>query len=183
MKVQIWSDIVCPFCYIGKRRYEAALERFEHKHEVKMEFKSYQLDPSATKGVSENIHQRLATKYGVPYEQGKAMNDQMAQQAKEVGLDYQFDTMIPTNTEDAHRLSHYAKEQGKMEEMMERLMKAYFTESLDVGDQDTLANLAAEVGLDKEKAQTILSEGKYRAEVINDQEEGAELGIDRKSVV
>ncbi|WP_096437904.1 DsbA family oxidoreductase [Alteribacter populi] len=177
MKIDVWSDIVCPFCYIGKRRLEGALERFEHKDEVEVAFKSFQLDASAEKGSGKSMHDLLAAKYGMSYDQAKAMTDQMTDQAKDEGLDYYFDTMIPTNTEDAHRLSHYANEQGKMDDMIERVMYAFFTESLDVSDHDTLVKLAEEVGLDKEEARAVLSEGKYRDQVLQDQQEGTQIGV------
>ncbi|WP_138420044.1 DsbA family oxidoreductase [Aquibacillus sediminis] len=177
MKVQIWSDIVCPFCYIGKRRYEAALQQFDHKDDIEMEFKSFQLDPNAEKGTDKDLHQSLATKYGVSYEEGKAMNDRMTEQAKEVGLDYHLDHAIPTNTEDAHRLSYYAKQHGKMNQMMERIMHAYFTESLDVGDHETLVKLAGEVGLDQEDTRQILSDGAFKQEVQVDQQQAAQIGV------
>ncbi len=144
MKIEIWSDVVCPFCYIGKRRLEEAMKQFGQEN-IQIHFRSYQLDPNAEKGGHSDIHEMLATKYGVPYEEGKRMNDQMAEQAKTVGLDFNFDQVIPTNTEDAHRLSHFANQQGKMYDMMERLMRAYFTEGKDVGDHQVLVDLAEEV--------------------------------------
>lgn len=177
MKVEVWSDIACPFCYIGKRKFEEALKLFDHKTDVQTEFKSFQLDPAAKKDSGQSIHDVLAAKYGVSVEQAKGMHQQMTQQAKEVGLDYHFDTLIPTNTMDAHRLIHFAKEQGKMEEMKERLLKAYFTDSIDIGDHNNLANLAEEAGLDKEQSLAILTEGKYRDEVINDHREAEQLGV------
>ncbi|WP_181347482.1 DsbA family oxidoreductase [Thalassobacillus sp. CUG 92003] len=177
MNVEVWSDIVCPFCYIGKRRFESALEQYEGRENVTIIFKSFQLDPNAKKEAGQDIHQRLATKYGVSYEEGKNMNHQMAEQAKEEGLDYHFDTIVPTNTLDAHRLTHYAKAHGKMNEMTERLMKAYFTDSLDIGDHDTLVDLAESVGLDKQASRNILEASTYEQNVIGEQQEGAELGV------
>ncbi|MFB5662630.1 DsbA family protein [Alteribacillus sp. HJP-4] len=178
MKIEVWSDIVCPFCYIGKRRLEEALRQFSSADgPPQIVYRSFQLDPSAVKKRDQTVHEKLASKYGVSIDQAKAMHNQMAEQAKQVGLHYQFDTMIPANTEDAHRLSHFAKENGKMEDFMERVMKAYFTESLDIDDHETLASLAAEAGLDKENALAVLSEDAYREEVQQDQEDGLQAGV------
>ncbi|SFE87838.1 DsbA family oxidoreductase [Alteribacillus iranensis] len=177
MKIEVWSDMVCPFCYIGKRRLEAALDNFKGKDSVIVEFRSFELDPSAKKNTGKSIHEGLASKYGMPVEKAKQMNDQVAEQAKQVGLDYQFDKVIPTNTTDAHRLSHYAKTQGKMNLLTERLMKAYFTEGLDIGDHDTLVSLADDIGLDKEEAAKILDGDGYLDEVRLDQQKGVEAGV------
>ena len=156
MKIEVWSDFVCPFCYIGKRRLEIALNKFEHKDEVELVFKSFELDPSSKKKFDENIHEIIAKKYGISVEQAKASNNQIVEQAKAIDLNYNFDDLIPTNTFDAHRLSHYAKTDGKMNELSERLLKAYFVDSLNISDHKVLANLAGEVGLDSEEALKIL---------------------------
>ncbi|TGV07152.1 DsbA family oxidoreductase, partial [Mesorhizobium sp. M00.F.Ca.ET.186.01.1.1] len=142
MKVEVWSDFACPFCYIGKRQLEGALSQFPNKDQVEVVYRSFQLDPTMARDTNMDMHQVLASKYGMSLEQAKGMNDRVAQQAKGVGLDYYFDTMIPTNTFDAHRLAHYAATHGKMTEMKERLLKAYFTESLHLGDHEVLAQLA-----------------------------------------
>ncbi|WP_416825647.1 DsbA family oxidoreductase [Ectobacillus polymachus] len=177
MKVEVWSDIACPFCYIGKKRFDIALEQFDHNEDVQLVFKSFQLSPGAVKGSKQNIHEAIAEKYGMPVAQAKANNENIANQAKELGLDFNMDGIVLTNTEDAHRLSHYAKEQGKMTEMMQRLMKAYFTDSSDVGEQENLLNLAEEIGLNKDDVQRILTEGTYRSEVRSEQQEAQELGV------
>jgi predicted DsbA family dithiol-disulfide isomerase len=177
MKVEIWSDFACPFCYIGKRRFEAALSQFPHKEKVEVIFRSFELDPQAKRDMDVSIHEILAAKYGMSVEKAKDMTAQVAQQAEGVGLDYHFDTMIPTNTFDAHRLAHYANAQGKMTEMIERLLKAYFTESLHLGDHQVLAQLAAEIGLDQEKALAMLAGDDYSDHVQADKQKGADLGI------
>ncbi|MBM7552048.1 DsbA family oxidoreductase [Thalassobacillus pellis] len=177
MKIEVWSDIVCPFCYIGKRRLESALEKFEHREEIKLSFKSFQLDPSFKRDGNTSIHEKLAAKYNVSVDQAKSMHDQMTEQAHAAGLEYNFDDVIPTNTEDAHRLSHYAKSQGKMEVFMEQAMKAYFTDGRDIGDHDELVKLSEEVGLDKRKARQVLEEGTYREAVVLDQQEGTKIGV------
>ncbi|MBU3161589.1 DsbA family oxidoreductase [Clostridium frigoris] len=177
MKIEVWSDFVCPFCYIGKRRLEIALEKFEYKDEVELIFKSFELDPSAKKKFDGNINEIIAKKYGIPVEQAKASNNQIATQAKVIGLNYNFDDLVPTNTFDAHRVAHYAKTQGKMNELSERILKAYFVDSLNISDHKVLASLACEVGLNSEKALSILESDKYSNEVRKDEETASKLGI------
>lgn len=177
MIVEIWSDFACPFCYIGKKRFEAALDRFAHKEQVKVIYRSYQLEPYAANKQDKDIHASLSEKYGMSYEQAKAMGQQVAMQAKEVGLDFHFDTMILTNTFAAHRLSHYAKKLGKMNEMMERLLFAYFTESKHLGDYETLIQLAGEIGIDREEVSRVLKEGMYADDVRHDQNTAAQIGV------
>lgn len=177
MKIEIWSDFVCPFCYIGKRRLEMALNEFEHKEEVELVFKSFELDPQSKKKFDESIHEIIAKKYGISVEQAKASNDQIAAQAKEIGLNYNFDDIKPTNTFDAHRLSHYAKTEGKMNELSERLLKAYFVEAMNISDYEVLTKLAEEVGLNGAKALEVLETGRYGAEVRKDEEEASKLNI------
>ena len=177
MKIEVWSDFVCPFCYIGKRRLEIALEKFEHKDEVELVFKSFELDPSSKKKFDENIHEIIAKKYGIPVEQAKASNNQLVAQAKALGLNYNFDDLIPTNTFDAHRVVHYAKTEGKVNELAERIFKAYFVDSLNISDHKVLASLAHEVGLNSEKALSILESNQYGEEVRKDEETALKLRI------
>lgn len=177
MKIEIWSDIACPFCYIGKRRLEIALEQFEHKEDVKIFFRSFQLDPYAKKNTGMDIHQVLSSKHGMSYEKAKQLNYQLEQQAKEIGLEYHFDTLIPTNSYDALRLSYYAEEKGKMKEMMERLMKAYLVDSLDIGDHATLARLAGEIRLNEKEALDALAGDWYSENIARDKAEGSKIGI------
>lgn len=176
MKVEIWSDFACPFCYIGKRRFEEAASQFDGKVEV--EFRSYELDPNAPAKSDENIHSMLAKKYGMTVENAKATNDRMTDQAKEAGLDYHMDTIVLANTHDAHRLSHFAKEHGKMNEFTERVLKAYFTESKHIADAGLLAGWAEEVGLNKQEAADVLQSGKYSDRVRADQEEARDIGVE-----
>ena len=177
MKIEIWSDFVCPFCYIGKRRLEIALEKYEYKGEVELVFKSFELDPAAKKKVDGNINEIIAKKYGIPVEQAKESNNQIATQAKAIGLNYNFDDLIPTNTFDAHRIAHYAKTQGKMNELSERILKAYFVDALNISDHKVLASLAYEVGINREKALSILKSNLYSNEVRKDEEAASKLGI------
>ncbi|MBK0402756.1 DsbA family oxidoreductase [Adhaeribacter sp. BT258] len=176
MKVEIWSDVVCPFCYIGKRKFEAALKDFPHKDEVEITWRSFQLDPEAKPVPGQSVHEYLAKRKGVSVQEGKQMNDYMAGAAKEVGLQYNFDKAIITNTLDAHRLLHFAKEQGKQNELKERLFAAYYTEGRDLGDKETLAELAETVGLNKEKVKAMLQTDAYKEAVQMDQYEAQQVG-------
>ena len=152
MKIEVWSDFVCPFCYIGKRRLEEALAQFPHRDQVEVEFKSFELDQNSPKNIDKSIHEVLAAKYGMSIEQAKKANQDVGQQAAGVGLAFHFDTMKPTNTFDAHRLAKFAKSHGKEAEVTEKLLYAYFTDSKHIGDFETLADIAAEAGLDRQEA-------------------------------
>jgi predicted DsbA family dithiol-disulfide isomerase len=178
MKVEIWSDYVCPFCYIGKRRFQSALEQFTNEKDVEVVYKSFELDPHAKRDGNPNVYDMLAAKYGMSREQAMANTNNIAQQAKSVGLEFHFDRSVQTNTFDAHRLAHYAASQGKLSEMTERLLKAHFTDGLHVGDPSTLADLAAEVGLDREEVtQMLADENKFASEVRADEQEAGRLGV------
>ena len=177
MVIDIWSDMVCPFCYIGKRRLEKALSLFEGADEVSLRFRSFQLDPGGESYEGRDLHAVLAEKYGLSYDQARRMNLSLARQAKDDGLDYYMDSAIPARTLDAHRLCHWAAEQGRQDDMEERIMKAYFTDSLNIADRAVLARLAGEIGLDEQAALDILSSSRYIDEVRQDQEEAAALGI------
>lgn len=165
------------FCYIGKRRLENALSQFPNRDQVEVVFRSFQLDPHAEVSTDKSIHELLATKYGMTVEKAKAMNAQLAEQAKDVGLEFNFDTVKHTNTFDSHRLSHFASTKGKGAEMSERLLRAYFTDSLNLGDRSVLASLAAEVGLDQAEAAAMLETDAFANEVNGDIEEGSRLNI------
>lgn len=177
MKIEIWSDIACPFCYIGKRKLEEALAGFAHKDDVAVEFKAYQLDPGAENYSGQDFHESMAKKFG-SVEQAKQMTANIVEQAKATGLDFHFDTMKPTNTFDAHRLTKFAKKHDKDTAVSEKLLYANFTESKDVGDHEMLAAIAEDAGLDKKEALEVLhEENAYRDEVNHDIEEAKQLGI------
>lgn len=177
MKIEIWSDYVCPFCYIGLRRYEAALANFAHRDELETVFKSFELNPDADRDDNPPAAEMLMAKYGMSREQVEANLANLTEQAKSVGLDYRLAEAVQTNTFDAHRLTYFAAEHGKMDAMAERLLKAHFTEVQHVGDRETLANLAAEVGLDRDKTLDMLASGEFADDVRADQEEARRLGI------
>jgi len=170
MKIEVWSDFVCPFCYIGKRRLEEALTQFPHRDQVEVEFKSFELDPNSPKNIGKNIHEVLASKYGMSLEQAKKANQDVGQQAAGVGLTYHFDTMKPTNTFDAHRLAKFAKDHEKDAEVTEKLLFAYFTESKDIGDYETLADIAESAGLNRQEAiDTLQNQNDYANDVRIDE--------------
>ncbi|CDQ41014.1 MULTISPECIES: DsbA family oxidoreductase [Virgibacillus] len=177
MKIEIWSDFVCPFCYIGKRKLENALETFSHRNEVTLEFKSYELDPESEAMPNETIHEHLSNKKGMSLDQAKQMNKNVGKQAEQVGLTYRFDTMQHTNTFDAHRLAKYAEKQGKGRDMAERLMHAYFTESKLISDYPTLAELAADVDLNKQDVLGMLESNEYTKHVREDESQAREIGV------
>ncbi|BBI33984.1 DsbA family oxidoreductase [Cohnella abietis] len=177
MKVEIWSDYVCPFCYIGKRKFEIALERFAHKEQIETVYRSFELDPGADPHSGISTASVLASKYGMSMEQAQASALNLTQQASAVGLTFHFEKTVLTNTFDAHRVVHFAAEQGKNKELSERLFKAYFTEGENIGHRDRLAVLAAEVGLDAVKVAEVLESTSFKDSVRGEEQEGSALGI------
>ncbi|MGG7212524.1 DsbA family oxidoreductase [Clostridium nigeriense] len=169
MKVEIWSDIFCPFCYIGKRRFENALKNFSDKDDVEVIYRSFELNPDAPKVNNNSIHEAIAEKYGMSVEEAKLNNDGIVRQAASLGLKYNFDTLILTNSFDAHRLIHFAKDFDKNNEMAEALFKAYFTDSKNISDFNTLGDIAKSIGLNKDEAIKVLNSDKYKKEVREDE--------------
>ncbi|MDD8018479.1 MAG: DsbA family oxidoreductase [Bacteroidota bacterium] len=176
MKVEIWSDVMCPFCYIGKRKFETALEQFPQKNNVEIEWKSFQLNPDMETDPKKNINEYLAEHKGIGIDQAKRMNDCVTAMAKEVGLRYDFDKAIVANSFDAHRLSHLAKKYGKQDAMEERLFKAYFTEGKNTADHETLIHLAEEIGLNADEVQTMLGGNDFSDAVNSDLYEAQQVG-------
>ena len=191
MKVEIWSDVMCPFCYIGKRRFENALARFPHKDAVEVEWKSFQLDPSIKSEPGKNINQYLAERKGWSLEQARQLNSQVTETAASVGLHYDFDKAVVANSFDAHRFAHLAAGQGLGDAAEEALFKAYFTEGRDVSDHNILAQLGMEIGLDPIQVKQALDGDAYVADVRHDIQEAQSLGargvpffvLDRKYAV
>jgi predicted DsbA family dithiol-disulfide isomerase len=177
MKVEIWSDVVCPFCYMGKQKFEIALEQFEHKDEVEVLWHSFQLNPEFKAGTAGDIHDYLAAKYGRTREWAKEMNDSVAAMAQEVGLHYDFDKAVPVNTFDTHRLIHLAGEHGLQAMAEERFFAAYFTEGKNLSDPGTLVELGTDIGLDAMVVRRTLKSSYYADAVRGDMEEADELGI------
>jgi predicted DsbA family dithiol-disulfide isomerase len=177
LKVQIWSDVMCPFCYIGKRRIEGALANFEHKDNVEIEWKSFQLDASFKASADDNIVDHLAVKYGKDKAWAQEMVDNMTQNAKNSGLDFHFEKAILANSHNAHRLLHLAKKYNLGNELKELLLKAYLTEGKDVNNLETLSTLGQEVGLEKTIVEEVLHSDAYSDEVNNDIATAQNIGV------
>ena len=177
MQVDIWSDIVCPFCYIGKHQFEEALADFEHKDNVAVKYHSFELDPNAELYIEHDVYEMLVNKYGINREQAIESNQTLAEKAKQHGIELNVGKSQLTNSFDAHRLVHFAREHNKEQEMLERLHKAYFTDGLHIGEVETLIELANEVGLDKEEAKKVLISDTYTEEVRFDEDAATQLGI------
>ncbi len=177
MKVEIWSDVMCPFCYIGKRKFEAALKQFDHREEVEIEWKSFQLDPSIITDASKTIHEFLAERKGFSLEQAKQMNERVTKLAEKVGLEYRFDKAVVANSFDAHRFSHLAKQFKLQDEAEEALFKAYFTDGKNTADADTLCQIGENIGIYKEKVRAMLDSEQYMQEVNEDMEVARMIGV------
>ena len=177
MQVEIWSDIICPWCYIGKRRFEMALAQFEHRESVKIIWRSFELDPKSPQQYPVTLEEMLSRKYNVSLQEAAAMNARVTGLAKEVGLNYLLNKARPGNTFDAHRLLHFAASQNLGDKATERVMQAYFSESLAVGDRAALASLAPEFDIAESEALLMLESNAYSAEVRADEARAVELGI------
>jgi predicted DsbA family dithiol-disulfide isomerase len=168
MRVEIWSDVVCPWCYIGKRRFERALDSFDHAAEVEVEWRSFQLDPSHPRGVRVPHDESLARKLGASLDQVREMNARVVALAAAEGLDYHFERYQVVNTFDAHRLTHLAKSMGLGPAAHERLMRAQLVEGAALDDPATLARLGAEVGVPEAEARRVLASDELAADVTAD---------------
>ncbi|MEP6697563.1 MAG: DsbA family oxidoreductase [Pseudonocardiales bacterium] len=179
MKVEIWSDVVCPWCYIGKRRFEAALARFGHRDDVAVSWRAFELDPTAPRERTGELADHLAGKYGLSREQALGMHESMTATAAVEGLTFRFDRARSGNTFDAHRLLHLAAERGRHGQaaLKERLLAAYLTDGEPIGDPDTLTRLAADAGLDADEVREVLSGDRYGAEVHADEAQARALGV------
>jgi len=177
MKVEIWSDVMCPFCYIGKRRFEDALQQFGSKDQVEVEWKSFQLNPDMKTDPSVNISQYLADVKGWTLDYAQQMNANITQMAAEVGLTYDFDRAIVANSFNAHRFSHFAKQHGLGDAAEEQLFKAYFTLGKNTDDVETLADLGQEIGLNRDEVIAMLNTTQYADDVKHDIAEAQQLGI------
>jgi predicted DsbA family dithiol-disulfide isomerase len=179
LRIDIWSDIVCPWCYVGKRHLEEALARFPHKDDIAIVWRAFELDPEAPRvhDGSQSYAERLAKKYGTRPPQAQAMIDRMVDTGARDGIEFRFDRARPGNTFDAHRLLHFAHEHGKQDELKERMLHAYMTEGRAIGDRDVLVAVAREAGLDEQEARAVLDSDRYAAEVRHDEAQARELGI------
>jgi predicted DsbA family dithiol-disulfide isomerase len=178
MKVEIWSDIMCPFCYIGKRHFEEAMKQFAEADKIEVEWHSFQLDPSLPKPASNlSAYEYLAQRKGMSVEQSKAMHQNVVQMATAAGLKYDFDKAVVANSFDAHRLIQFAKTKKLGDEIEERLFKAYFTEGKNMCDTTTLLELAKDVGLSETETKEVLNTNAYSEEVEKDIEEATQIGV------
>lgn len=177
MKIEVWSDYVCPFCYIGKRQLEKAIKESGYAGQIEVEYKSFLLDPSTPVDAEDSMYTALSTKYNLSVEEAKNMTANIAARAQEVGLQYNFDDMKTANTTAAHRLAKLAEEQGKAEVYHERLMKAYFLEGEAIGRPEVLKQLAQEVGLDMTKVEKVLASNQFEDAVEADIYEAQQIGV------
>ncbi|MDB4953358.1 MAG: 2-hydroxychromene-2-carboxylate isomerase/DsbA-like thioredoxin domain protein [Myxococcales bacterium] len=180
LRLDIWSDIACPWCYVGKRHLEAALAQFEHAAEVDIVWRAFELDPSAPRvraADGQSYAERIAKKYGTGTAQAEEMIARMTKTAAADGLEFRFDIIRPGNTFDAHRLLHLALERGVQGELKERMLRAYMTEGQAIGEPDVLVPLAREVGLDDLEVRAVLDSDRYAREVRADENLARELGI------
>ncbi|HQE35291.1 MAG TPA: DsbA family oxidoreductase [Flavobacterium alvei] len=177
MSVQIWSDIMCPFCYIGKRRIEEALSQFEHKDAVAIEWKSFQLDAGFIPSSDDNLAEHLADKYGRDIDWAQTMLENTTQNAKTAGLDFHFEKSVMANSHNAHRLLHLAKKYQLANELKELLFKAYFTDGKDLNNLETLTELGIAVGLEAEIVAQVLHSNAYSQEVKQDIQQAGAIGV------
>jgi predicted DsbA family dithiol-disulfide isomerase len=177
VRIDIWSDIVCPWCYIGKRRFEQALGRFEGRASVDIIHHSFQLNPAAPRDRTTDRREMLMRKYRLSAQQVEEMDARMTQTAAAEGLDYHLTGTVSGNTFDAHQLVHFAHEHHRQDEMLERLYRAYFVDQRPIFDPSSLAVLAGEIGLDQTDAAAALSDGRYATLVDQDMETARRLGI------
>lgn len=177
MKVEMWSDVACPYCYIGKRRFEMALEQFEQKDDVEVIWRSFELDPEAKLTYEENKYQLLAEKYDQPLKWAELACDDMTKQGAEIGLKFNFDINQPTNTFNAQRLIHLATESGKQQEVQDLLFDRFFSKGDLISENSILLEIASEAGLDVNKVEQALNSDVYSSQVREDEALAEELGI------
>ncbi|WP_101842979.1 DsbA family oxidoreductase [Halobacillus sp. Marseille-P3879] len=177
MRIEVWSDFVCPFCYIGKRRLEQALLSLPKEVKVELIYKSFELDPEASVHTGLTIEEKLAEKYGKSLSEVKDMTKHMEEQASETGLDFQFSRMVPTNTFNAHRIAKLADKYNLHEEINERLFKAVFTDGKNVGEINTLAEIASQAGLEADMVQEAVTSNSFAEKVRAEENEAYDIGV------
>ena len=177
MQVEIWSDVVCPWCYIGKRNFETALAGFDHRDEVEVIWRSYELQPTAPAEREGDYVTRLARKYGVGPGEARAMLARMTSAAAAAGLDFDFDRLRAGNTFDAHRLIHLGRARGIQDAVKERLLRATFSEGEPIGLHDTLVKLGVDAGLDEVEVRAVLEGDAYADDVRADEDDAAAMDI------
>lgn len=177
MKIEIWSDVICPFCYIGKRNFEQALEEFSESHYIEVEWKSFQLDPKAKPAAGVDVYTYLAETKGKSLEWSYQAHQQIAEMAAQSGLEYRFDIAHPANTFLAHRLIQLAKTKGKGIEAEEALFSAYFTEGKNIQDDATIIEIGTDLEISSDELQLLVDTDIYSEEVNRDIYEAKQLGI------
>ncbi len=177
MRVAVWSDVICPFCYIGKRKLERALTRFPARDRIEITWKSFQLQPDVRTDPAMNALRHLAVRKGWSMDFARQAAADVSGRAREVGLDFHYDKTIVANTFDAHRLAHFATSRGLGDEMQEALFKAYFTDGRNIGDHATLVELATGVGLPASDVRSVLASDSFADEVRRDIDEALQMGI------
>jgi predicted DsbA family dithiol-disulfide isomerase len=176
MKVEVWTDVICPWCYIGRSRFDKALTQFVHRETVEVAYRSFELDPEAPVQSEMTLEEKLATKYGLSRAEARAANERVTKIAAEEGLQFRLDLARPTNTLAAHRLLQLASVRHIRPAVEERLQKAYFTEGASLADPETLLRLATEAGLKEEDARHVLAGQAFTLQVRADEKEAAALG-------
>jgi predicted DsbA family dithiol-disulfide isomerase len=176
MEVEIWADVVCPWCYLGKRHFEQALDSFAYADKVQVVYRSFELDPAAPQGVTTPTVDLLAQKYGMTPDRARQAQRQMEERATADGLTFRMDSLRSGNTRDAHRLLHLAKASNRQGELMERLQRAYFTEQDSIFDHDALTRLAVEAGLDPDEVADVLASDRYGDHVDTDEAMARSIG-------
>jgi len=177
MQIDIWSDVACPWCFIGKRRFETALGAWEHRDEVEVTWHSFQLDPTLPEHYDGTEAEYLASRKGLPVEQVRQMFAHVTEQAAGEGLDYDFDRLVVANSLRAHQLLHLAKARGRADEVKEALLSAHFEHGTDIGDIDALVILGTAAGLDAQEIRDALADGRYIPAVRADIQQAQELGV------
>ena len=177
MKIDIWSDFACPYCYIGEKKLEKALAELALEDTVDIQFKSFQLNVNAVSHEGEDINRLIADKYGIPYEQAKAANEGIVTTAKEVGLNFDFEHIKPGNTGLAHEVYKYCNSLGKGQAMADGLFAGYFEEGANISHEDQLLRIAKDIGVDTESVQHIMKDRSYKEAVLKDQQLAHDMGI------
>lgn len=177
MKIEVWSDFVCPFCFLGKRYLELAVEKFAHKEKVFITFKSFQLNDLREESGEDYVNNVLAEKYQMPKKQIDIMNERLREQGREIGLSLNFEKLLQINTKDVHRIVKYAETKGLADGLINQLFKAYFTDNENISEQETLVRIAVKAGLEEPEVQRILDSCKFNRLVKEDMELAEEMQV------
>lgn len=178
MKIDLWFDFVCPFCYMADKQFKETLNRFDSLKDLEINYRGFELDTRKHRDKGGDTVANFAKKYDMPLSKAKHIMEKTARKVESIGLTYHYEHIIQANTFDAHRLNFYAKEFNKDKEMTERIMKAHFADGFDICDQTVLADLAHEVGLNKQDVLKMLNSDKYESQIANDRKEAQELKVD-----